>query len=301
MLLACLIGTALRGHAATVVLRADADACLFFAAPGSSLGASDSIAVGSTGHDQPGRGLIRFPVDGALPAGARLSSARMEFVVTRGPAGGVPSMFRLHRMRSAWVEGRGSGNLGEPAVAGESTWERRIHPGVPWAAPGGEPGVDYVAVASGAVPVDALGRYGVEGSGLVADVEAWLAAPESNAGWMLISDTESRALTARRVGTRESAASVATLTLTYDVGPPPAAVPVLTRWGRVGDRFELEFRGEPGNVYEVQFREALAVPGPWQVLTNIVVKLVPSNPVVSEPLTTARVRFYRVADVGDVD
>lgn len=282
----------------TVVLRADADTTLFFAAPGANLGASDSMAIGSTGHDQPGRGLIRFPLAGTLPSGAVVTSARLEFQVTRAPAGGVASLFRAHRLLRPWVEGRGTGNLGSPAVAGEVTWERRSHPDESWGGAGAEPGLDYVAGASGEVRVDGLARYGLEGPTLVRDVQAWLEDPASNAGWILISDGEGQALTARRVGTREAGEAVATLTLGYEVGTPR---PVLTRWGRVGDRFEFEFRGEPGNVYEVQFRDRLGDTASWGVLTNIVVKLVPANPVISEPLAAAAARYYRVADVGDVD
>lgn len=280
-----------------VVLRAAADTTLFFAAPGSNLGSSDSMAVGSTGHDQAGRGLLRFDVAGALPAGVTVTGASLEFVITRSPPTAVGSAFELHRMLGPWSEGRGTGSLGEAARAGESTWNHRVHPEVPWAAPGGEPGTDFSASPSGRVDVAGDGRYTISGSGLVADVTAWLAAPASNHGWLLKSDKEAEAFTARRVGTRESAAAVATLTLEFGT----ARRPVIRRWGRVEDRFELEFLGEAGNMYEVQYRDASGSDAAWQVLTNVVVKLVPVNPVVSEPLSAAVARYYRVADVGDVD
>lgn len=56
----------------------------------------------------------------AVPAGATLTGARLGFSVVKGPAGGVASRFLVHRMLKVWGEGRGSGNLGEPAKAGES-------------------------------------------------------------------------------------------------------------------------------------------------------------------------------------
>lgn len=284
--------------AESVTLRAVADTTLFFAAPGANLGSSDSMAVGSTGHDQAGRGLLRFDVAGGLPPGATVTGATLEFEVTRSPSTLVASAFELFRMRVPWTEGRGAGNLGDAARVGESTWNHRAHPEVAWTAPGGGAGGDFALAPSGRVEVAGNGRYTMAGAGLVADVLGWAADPASNHGWLLKSDKESEAFTARRVGSRESASAVATLTLEFVTG---LVRPVIRRWGRVGDLFELEFRGEPGNVYEVQYRDAHAGEGGWQVLTNVVVKLAPLNAVVSEPLSAAAARYYRVADVGDVD
>lgn len=136
----------------------------------------------------------------------------------------------------------------------------------------------------------------MQGPGLAADVALWLGQPTANQGWILIDDQEQVAATARRIATREAGAAAPRLVVDYVLGTPP----VLRRWGRVGDHFELEFRGEAGNAYQVQYRESWGEPAGWQVLTNLVVKLVSTNIVVSDSVGAAA-RFYRVADVGDVD
>jgi len=293
--LTCLSESVLRAD--VVVLRPVADTTLFSANPANNLGASDTLAVGGTAHFQPARGLVRFDLNGVLPAGATLSAVRLSFAVTKGPPGGVASTFEAHRMLKSWVEGVGSGNTGDPAVAGESTWASRVHPGEAWGAPGGAPGRDYAGATSAAVPVNNLGRYVLEGAGLLSDVQSWRADPASNQGWILISSAEDDAATARRVGTRENPGNEPLLTLEYTAPPRPEFL----SWGRSGDRFEMVVRGDAGNLYEVQYRDLSAVSAPWQVLTNFVVKLVSTNVTVSEPVAVSPGRAYRIAITGQVD
>lgn len=135
--------------------------------------------------------------------------------------------------------------------------------------------------------------------GLRTDVERWLRDPASNFGWILMSADETTALTARRVASREDPANAPRLIVEYEVAAP--ARPVLRRWERVGDRFELEFLGEAGNIYQVEYRDDFSPARPWQVLTNVVVKLETVPVLISDAITNARSRVFRVADVGDVD
>lgn len=288
----------------TLTLRPAADTTLFLASPGSNLGGSDTLAVGGTGHLQPGRGLLRFEAAKALPPGATVISARLEFTVTREPAGGGPaSMFHARRVLRAWGEGKGAGNLGRAALAGEATWQSRFHPDTAWADPGGAVGTDFGPV-HGQVSVAGLGRYTITSEGLAEDVRAWLADPATEFGWVLMSESEAVAATARRVATRENADSTSVPSLVIEYATGPAAVPPIGGWEIVDGRFRFRFPGEAGNAYEVQARDAWSATAPWVAITNFVVKLIPVTVVVTDPVPVAEgkgARFYRVADVGDVD
>ncbi len=291
---AALSGAAL---ADVVVLSPAADTTLFAAAADSSLGASDSMAVGGTAHSQLGRALIRFDVAHSLPAGAVVTGVRLEFTVVREPAGAVASMFAVHRMLRSWQEGLGIGNLGSLAATGDSTWNRRSHPDVSWTSPGGAPGSDYVGVASGEILVTHLRKYSVSSELMAGDVRAWQSDPSTEFGWMLRNEMEAEGLTARRVASREDGARAPLLTIDYIV----PVRPVIVRWGRVGDEFQMVFRGEAGNSYEIQSLDPSMSPAVWVTRTNHVVKLVSRDVEFREPLGSASARLYRVADVGDVD
>ena len=278
-----------------------ADTSLFANNPGNNLGASDSLAVGATGKGFPARGLLRVDLTGKVPEGSTVVGARLEFSVVKTPPGDEASALQVHRMLKDWNEGNGTGTLGRPAVAGEATWAHQRHPDGGWAAPGGAPGQEFVAEPSGGTSMNALGRYSIEGPGLVADVRAWLADPLSNRGWMLVSDKEASKLTARRIGSKESVnpaeAPMLVLTLGASTGPR------ITRFGFVEGRFELGFRAEAGNVYEVQYNPTGLATAGWQTLTQVIAKLVPQEVTVVDPspVGAGGQRFYRVADVGDVD
>ncbi len=278
-----------------------ADTSLFANNPGNNLGASDSLAVGATGKGLPARGLVRVDLAGKVPEGSTVLAARLELSVVRVPPGDEASGLLVHRMLKDWTEGNGTGTLGRPAVAGEATWAHQRHPDGGWAAPGGVPGQEFVAAPSGGTTMNALGRYLIEGPGLVADVQAWLADPLSNRGWMLVSDKEATKLTARRIGSKESVNPADAPVLVLTLGT--AGGPRISRFGFKEGRFELGFRAEAGNIYAVEYN--LLGPGGvgWRTLTNVIAKLAPLEVTVVDPLLggAGGQRFYRVADVGDVD
>ncbi len=122
----------------------------------------------------------------------------------------------LFRVQLDWNEGRGTGNQGEAAEAGEVTWDAAGHGQVQWTVPGGSAGTDHAAAASATAP---LGRAGeqVFGStaGLVSDVQGWLDAPASNFGWVLIAQDEGTASSTRRIASREDAASAPLLEIEF--------------------------------------------------------------------------------------
>ena len=132
---------------------------------------------------------------------------------------------------------------------------------------------------------------------MAGDVRAWQSDPSTEFGWMLRNEMEAEGLTARRVASREDGARAPLLTIDYIV----PVRPVIVRWGRVGDEFQMVFRGEAGNSYEIQSLDPSMSPAVWVTRTNHVVKLVSRDVEFREPLGSASARLYRVADVGDVD
>ena len=102
-----------------------------------------------------------------------------------------------------------------------------------WASPGG----DFQAVPSTSTPFGSGTGPVVFGSdaGLIADVQAWVAQPATNFGWMLLGE-ESNALNARRIGSRENATIAPVLTIQFEPPPPlPEArsVPTLSPWSLI--------------------------------------------------------------------
>ncbi len=282
---------------AEVALVPSADTCVFAVAPSNSMGGSLSLAVGGNGKKQPGRGLIRFDITPALPAGATVTAARLVLQVTKDPGSAPPSSFHLHRLLVPWTEGRGTGNTGSKAAAGEVTWSHRSFPDTKWSADGGLEGVDYVATPSALVAMQDAGEYVLSGPGLVSDVQRWISDPASNQGWMLVSDLETTAFTARRVASREDAARAPSLILefTTNAGPGPLDV------HREDGRLVVGFAAAAGNVYEFQSREPGSGKATWRVDLRETVKLQSRRLTNSYALDESPARWIRVVDVADVD
>ncbi len=139
-------------------------------------------------------------------------------------------------MLRSWGEGttvplNNPGGLGGPAAPGDATWNYRFAFDQPWGQPGGAPDVDYSSASSGAIIM-----YGPESSPYafestseaVADVQFWLQHPESNFGWMLMTDFEDTPFTARRFASREDPLGRGPmLTIDYVVIPEPSSVAIL--------------------------------------------------------------------------
>lgn len=161
------------------------------------------------------RALIRFDLS-SIPAGSRVVSASLDFFVVRARDEHNTS---LHRVLAAWGEGASNGGdagVGAPAQPGDATWSHRIWPGTLWSQRGG----DFVATVS-AVRLVGFGpaSYTFDSSpALVADVQAWLQAPASNHGWMLIGDDQG-IQNAKRLASRQSSTASARPTLVLSVQP----------------------------------------------------------------------------------
>src|SRR5262245_50894548 len=80
--------------AATATLTASADTTLFQNNPDNNLGSQTDFVAGTTRNLQRSRGLLRFDIAGAVPAGATINSVTLTLtVVKQSFSGAVNSTF----------------------------------------------------------------------------------------------------------------------------------------------------------------------------------------------------------------
>jgi hypothetical protein len=285
----------LEPRAETLVLRPVADTSLFEFNPDNNLGATDNLPVGTINKGRRCRLLMRFDLTGALPPGAVVTQATLTLTVLS--SGGVDSTFQLRHVLQAWSEGAKSGNTGAAAGAGESTWNARLFPAVLWGEPGGALGTDFLPDVRAALPLGAPGQYSFPSTpAMVADVQSWVTNPGANYGWVLMTDAEATPATAKRVAAREDATHAPTLTLEYT----PRTAPRIDGIVRAGEGVEIHFFVPAGKLYGLEYNPDLLGTG-WSNLTLVAAKFFATNMVVVEPPPLAPRRFYRVADLGDID
>lgn len=217
---ACLLGaTALSALADVVVLQPARDTTVFADNVVHASGSGD-LFIGSTAGGQPRRALLRFDLS-AIGAGFVVTEASLSMSVTRSSGGAPNSVTALHRIEADWGEAAsnvgGSGG-GDSARPGDATWTLRFFgdPASAWARPGG----DYADVPSASATLGGTDRYTWTGPGLVADLNAWLANPASNFGWIAIGD-ETESATARRVPSREAVSAFQRPELVLALAPIP--------------------------------------------------------------------------------
>lgn len=194
----------LMAQADTVSIPPVRDNTLFSTGGTTSNGAGDAVFSGRTGVMGGGirqRAALAFDIAGNLPAGATVTSVSLRLWLIDAP-GGVGQTHTLHRILADWGEGTSSGfgGSGAPATPGDATWLHTFWPDQFWASAGG----DFDAVASGSQIVETEPDFYTWASTpqMVADVQGWLDAPESNFGWLLLGN-ESDLFTARKFASRE--------------------------------------------------------------------------------------------------
>ena len=230
------------GRADVMTLHPSADTTLHEYFPENNLGGLLYFTAGTTQNRPRTRGLMAFDIAGALPAGATINSVSLTLEVIGQPVDGdTPSNFELHRMLVAWGEGGGNGLppfLGAPAQLGEACWNSPAAvTGLNWGAPGGLAGVDFTAQRSGDTFI-----YGVNFSpylfdssfGLVADAQSWLDHPQSNFGWMMLTETEDEIFSARRFASREDPFRAPLLQIEFTPVPEPSGALLLVMAGISG-------------------------------------------------------------------
>lgn len=204
LILLCVLGIAWHAQGETVVVQTLQDATLIEDPVGAlANGSGPAFFVGRTGQASASlrRALLRFDVAASLPAGARVTGARLDLSLT--PSHSQPIELALHRVTAAWGEGAAASSGGGGAIAtpGDSTWIHGFYDTDPWANPGG----DFAPLASAVSTVAGAGGYAWGSTpALVADVQSWLDAPASNHGWILIGGEDAPS-TSKRFDSRESA------------------------------------------------------------------------------------------------
>ncbi len=216
-------------HADTVTLKPDADTTLIEVAPDNNLGGASFFNAGTAGaNGLRNRALMSFILGGAIPPGSIITSVTLSIEVTRIPdSGAQSSLFFLRRTLESWGEGvqvpEGGPGLGSPAQAGEATWRNRYFGDLAWSTPGGQEGVDYSEFNSAGAFVSGGDPLLFESSpALVGDVQHWLNNPAQNFGWILMTEDESVAKSARSFASRESGYGP-TLIIEFTPVPEPAA------------------------------------------------------------------------------
>ena len=281
--------------AEVVSLAPVADTSLFEYSPDNNIGGAPFVTAGVTGDfagNSKSRGLLKFDLAPAIPAGARINAARLVLQVTKINTSGTSPTYELRRVLKGWGEGNKTGNNGEPASLGEATWNSRQAPATAWSSPGGAAPDDFSLVSSAGLLVGGLGSYTFGPTpDLAADVQQWLDHPESNFGWILIAQDEAAPQTARHFGSRENATNAPALILDFT----PAALtpaPVLYGITNTQSQFSFSFAVQTGHVYTVEYTPTLPVTN-WQVWTNFSSSATATNFVVRDSSNTLP-RFYRV-------
>lgn len=206
-----------------LVVPPDLDNTLYETADGSlSNGAGERLFAGVTASGFLRRTLVRFDVSG-IPAGARVTGARLELTVTKEPLFPPISEFGAYRVLAGWGEGAsdapGEEGAGAPSEPGDATWLHREYPTLGWAATGG----DHAQTPSAkAVLLPGLGPVEWSSHALALDVQAWVDG-EPNHGWLLRALDESQPLNAKRFNSREhpDPATRPRLVVEYEPGIEP--------------------------------------------------------------------------------
>jgi hypothetical protein len=226
---ACLAALTPAAAGALVELGADRDNTLYEDPNGGlSNGAGENFFAGRTSVGLLHRGLVRFDVASALPAGSTITAVTLTLHMSRTLAG--PEPVDLQRALADWGEGAsyalGNGGAGAPAEPGDATWLHTFYDTQYWATPGG----DFAAGASASTLVGDVGFYAWSSPALIADVQMWLDQPGANFGWLLRGN-EDISMTSKRFDTHENLEPTFRPVLAITYVPEPATAGLLATGG----------------------------------------------------------------------
>jgi hypothetical protein len=233
---AALVGVAGLAGAAwadTVSITSDRDNTLYQDETGmTGNGLGESFFVGKTGQGLIRRGLIRFNIGGAVPAGATITGVTLDLNMSMSIS--AEEEIGLFRALKDWGEGTSVANLpgnigggqGTAATHDDATWLYTFYNTAQWGTPGGSASgasPDYVGTASGTAMVGQVSQVYTWGStpGMVADVQSWLDSPASNFGWFVIGGEEATG-TAKRLDSKDNEEPTNRPRLTITFTPPAA-------------------------------------------------------------------------------
>lgn len=204
------------------------DTSLFQDLPNNAGGGIDGTFSGTIRTGFLRRAILAVDLS-ALPPDTVVVSARLEMVVERsgGNFGDIP--YTLHRLTRDWGEGTVAipgepGGLGAPAEEGDATWTHARFGSEPWSTPGG----DFAAEPSATANAGQQGSLVIwEGPALTADVQAWIAEPSGNFGWIVITPQEGTIQRVKKFFSAEAEVNRPRLIIETEdpVEPPPPTGP----------------------------------------------------------------------------
>lgn len=213
------------GRAATLVATAAKDNTIYEDGVGGvneSNGQGDYLFAGRTGFAQVVRSLIMFDLT-QIPTNAIVTSAQLTLTEST-PKSDPQGVVNVHRVLADWGEGASDAISGEgggaPAEPGDATWTHRFFDTDSWAVAGGD--FDPTISASATVPPGGESTVVWSSALLAADVQAWVANPAQNFGWMLRRQGEFVDTVALRFDSKDNAMSnhTPTLQLEYSLALP---------------------------------------------------------------------------------
>jgi FlgD Ig-like domain len=188
-----------------------------------SNGSGEHFFAGDNGGGSPRRGLIAFDIAAYVPAGATVDSVELTLTMSHTSPGAGARAVSLHRLLADWGEGlsdaEGNEGGGAPATPGDATWTFRFYNTDAWSLAGG----DFAPAASASRVVDDIGVYVWRSNEMRDDVQAWLDAPASNFGWMLVGE-EPGPQTAKRFDSVQRITPASRPALTVYYRPAPTGV-----------------------------------------------------------------------------
>ena len=216
--LAALLALATVAHADVVTIGASQDNTVYSESGSVSNGAGDYFFAGRTKDGPIRRGLIRFDVAGAVPPGSLITNVSLSLYMSRTRT--QDQSVALHRVLASWGEGTshasGEEGGGAAATSNDATWTHRFYPSTSWSAAG----ADFAGTASASIIVGGNTTfYSWSSTGMIADVQAWLGAPSSNSGWIVLGN-EGTTRVVKRFNSRTNTDATRRPALTITFIPP---------------------------------------------------------------------------------
>jgi hypothetical protein len=228
----CLAGLCAMQNAAiaeTLIVNPSKDSTLY-ESTGAQLSNGQGVYLFAGLTDQGGlrRGLIAFDLS-AIPSNATVTDVSLSLFLSRLRPDATGETITLHKVLKDWGEGSSNAGMpgggGAPAQAGDATWLHNIFETNFWDTAGG----DFSSEISASIAVSTNNRtYTWSGSGMVADVQSWIANSGSNFGW-LIAGNEGTEQSAQRFHTGENASNIPQLTVTYTLPGASELLNISTR------------------------------------------------------------------------
>ena len=204
-------------NAQTVNLDATEDTTIYSENVDNNGGGHAFSIAGTANNGNERRSLLQFDLSGIAP-GSLVNSASLDLDITQvGNTGGT---FQLFRLDTDWAEGRGVGNQGAAALAGEATWNSAEFGSVDWT-----PGGSFFPQLLSEVSITSTGEASFSSSDNFIDaIQSIVDDPTQNFGFLISSSSGDGS--AIRSGSREGG-SAASLSVDFTAIPEPTGISVL--------------------------------------------------------------------------